>query len=173
MRNIKQEELDTLLEQAVVKPRLKKDLKFVASTAHLPDDWSEYELIAITDRTGNRGVLLLQPEDSLYIAPYELSRKIIDAKTGRGRAIICDFCFTWQPGSNAASITFTDRADKHTVSFLCCGDLACSAHIRTATKSSIMSRAQLRENLSNEDRIARLKNKLTKKIEQLHLTPIE
>lgn len=172
MRTLNQEEFSHILQQVDIKPRLKKELKFVSSTSHLPEDWSSYELIAIADRTGDKGALLLQPEDTLYIAQYELSRRIIDSSTGRGRAIICDFCYTWQPCSNAASITFTHADTKHKIRFLCCGDLTCSRHVRTATKASIVSRAQLREDLSDDDRIARLKTKLIKKIEHLGLKAI-
>jgi hypothetical protein len=172
MRTFNQEQFGLILQQVDMKPRLKKELKFVNSIAHLSEDWSDYELIAITDRTGNKGVLVLQPEDALYVTPYELSRRIIDSKTGRGRAIICDFCYTWQPGSNAASITFTHPGTKHLIRFLCCGDLACSQHVRTATKASVVSRTQIREDLSDDDRIARLKTRLTKKIEQLGLAAI-
>lgn len=172
MRTLNQEEFSHILQQVDIKPRLKKELKFISSTSHLPEDWSSYELVAIADRNGDKGVLLLQPEDTLYIAQYELSRRIIDSSTGRGRAIICDFCYTWQPGSNAASITFTHTDTKHKIRFLCCGDLACSQHVRTATKASVVSRAQLREDLSDDDRIARLKAKLLKKIEHLNLKAI-
>ena len=169
MKTLSQDDFNELLERTDIKPRLKRELRFVSSTSKLDADWSGYELISITDRTGDRGVLLIQPNDKLYIAPYELSRRIVDSKTGRARAIICDFCYTWQPGSNAASIVFTNKGAKHSIGFLCCGDLACSQHVRTATKSSIVSRAQLRENLTNEDRIARLKIRLIDKIDQLGL----
>jgi hypothetical protein len=172
MRTLNQEEFNHILQQADIKPRLTRELKFVASTSHLSDDWSSYELIAIADRNGDKGILLLQPDDTLYIASYELSRRIIDSSTGRERAIICDFCYTWQPGSNAASITFTHANTKHKIRFLCCSDLACSQHVRTATKESVVSRAQLREDLSDDDRIARLKTKLVKKVEHLNLAAI-
>jgi hypothetical protein len=169
MKTISQDEFDGILQRIDIKPRLKKELKFVTSTVRLPEDWADYELVAIADRTGAKGVLLLQPEEALYIAQYELSRRIVDSGTGRDRAAICDFCYTWQPGSNAASITFTHTETKHKIRFLCCGDLLCSQHVRTATKASVMSRAQLRENLSTNDRIARLKSRLVTKIEQLGL----
>ncbi len=172
MKTVDHEEFNRLIQVANLKPRLKKELKFENSTIELPDDWSEFELISIADRTGDKGILLLQPKETLFIAPYELTRRIIDSSTGRDRAIICDFCYTWQPGSNAASITFLDTATKHSVGFLCCSDLACSQHVRTATKASLRSRAHLRENLSNDERVSRLKSRLLKKIEQLHLQPI-
>lgn len=167
MKTLNQNSFDTLLQDAGIKSRLRKDLKFVASTAHLIDSWSEYELLCIADRTNDKGVLLLQPASTLFVAPYELSRTIVDSKTGRQRAIICDFCYTWQPGSNAASITFTHPDDKRHIRFLCCGDLKCSQHVRTITSASIVSRSQLRENLSNEDRVERLKMKITELIDHI------
>jgi hypothetical protein len=172
MQTLDQATFSHLLQDSDIKPRLKKELKFIASTSHLNADWTQYELIAITDRTGDKGILLLQPEATLYIAQYELARRIVDSVTGRDRAIICDLCYTWQPGANAASISFTHALTKHTVRFLCCGDLACSQHVRTATKASVASRAHLRESLSNEDRVARLTRKLLAIIDQLGLPPM-
>ena len=172
MHTLSREQFDHILENADIKPRLKKELKFETSTKNLPADWSEFELIDIADRTGSKGILLLQPGNSLYLAQYEIIRRIIDANTGRDRAIICDFCYTWQPGSNAASITFTHAATKHKIRFLCCGDLACSQHVRTQTKASLVSRSQLRESLSNEERVERLKTKLSEKIIDLGLQKI-
>jgi hypothetical protein len=172
MRTFTQEEFNLLLPQVDIKPRLKKELRFVSSTSALAEDWANYEFIAITDRIGNSGALLLQPDDTLFVAQYEISHRIVDSSTGRSRAIICDFCYTWQSGLNAASITFVHAVTKNSISFLCCGDLACSQHVRTTTKASVVSRARLREDLSNDDRIARLKTRLTVKIEQLGLKAI-
>ena len=171
MHTLTYEQFTDLLKVADLKPRTKSDLKFITSTEHLPDDWENIELLAIADRTGDKGLLLLQPAEDLYIVPYALSRSIIDSNTGRARAIICDFCYTWQPGSNAASITFSPPRSKNTVRFLCCGDLDCSSHVRTATKAALVSRSQLRETMKNEDRIVRLKSKLERYITQLNLIP--
>lgn len=173
MRTLDHELFTTIVQQADIKPRVKKELKFVSSTTQLAADWSDYELLFISDRTGDKGILLLQPGDDLYIVQCEVARRIVDGHTGRDRAIICDFCFTWQPGGNAASITFIHAETKHKVRFLCCGDLACSQHVRTLTKPARVSRAQLRESLSNEERTARLKVKLMKLIEQLSLKAIK
>lgn len=174
MKTYTQDQFSLLIEQSAIKPRLKKELKFVSSTSQLPNDWSDFELIAIADRTGSKGVLLLQPDTELYIASYELTRRIVDSQTGRERAVICDFCYTWQPGSNAATITFLQAGSStHSIGYLCCADLACSEHVRTKTKASIVSRARLRENITGEDRIERLKTKLRAKIQQLVLVPIE
>ena len=169
MRTLDQNSFAELLKMADIKPRIKSELKFIQSTEGLLKDWSDYELIAISDRTNDKGILLLEPEEDLYIVQYELSRKVIDFKTGRRRAIICDFCYTWQSGSNAASITLSTNS-KRKVRFICCADLKCSQHVRTLTKESIVSRTQLRENIDNDDRVARLKHRLQEKIEQLELT---
>ncbi|MDN5274463.1 MAG: hypothetical protein JWP06_364 [Candidatus Saccharibacteria bacterium] len=172
MKTFSQNVFNSILQQVDMKPRLKKELKFVASASRLLDDWSSYELVSIADRTGDKGVLLLRPEDALYVTPYELSRRIVDSSTGRDRAVICDFCYTWQPGSNAASITFPHADTKHSIRLLCCADLDCSQHVRTATQASVVSRARLREDLTNEDRVERLKQRLVKNIEQLGLKPV-
>lgn len=171
MHTLTQDSFAELLKIANIKPRIQSELKFTKSIAGLLDDWSEYELIAISDRTNSKGVLLLEPEQDLYIVPYELSNKIIDFKTGRKRAIICDFCYTWQPGSNAASITFSVNP-KRNIRFICCADLQCSQHVRTLTKESLISRTQLRENMTNETRILRLKQRLVEKISQLDLPAV-
>jgi hypothetical protein len=173
MKTLNQDEFKEILDKAPVKARLKSELKFVSSTSKIKDVWDDCELIAISDRTGNKGVLLMQPEDKLFITQYELSNRIIDSGTGRDRSIICDLCYTWQRGSKAASITFRQPGSKNSVSWLCCGDLNCSQHVRTQTSAGVVSRSQLREDLTNEDRVARLKNILQDKIKQLGLQPIK
>ena len=172
MKTLDKDTFDKLLELANIKLRVKRDLKFVNNTSHLPDDWSDYELIAVSDRTSNAGVLLLQPYDDLYIIQYSLSKKIIDSQTGSSRSIICDLCRTWQKGTNAASITLLNNETKRNVSILCCADLLCSQHVRSLTTASKYSRAQLREDLTNDDRIERLKRNLVERIAQLEIGPV-
>ena len=94
MHTLNLDSFNEIIKAVHIKPRLKAELKFVKSIEGYDEDWSDYELIAISDRTNDKGVLLLQPDDDLYIVQYELSHKIIDFKTGRRRAIICDFCYT-------------------------------------------------------------------------------
>lgn len=162
MNTVSHEQFDRLVQSASnIRPRTKRELRFAASTASIaPDQWSELELVPIADRTKAKGVLLLQPYDKLFILPYELLGGSSDV-TGRMKPIICDFCKTWQNGSNSARITFPRGArSNNSVSFLCCADLACSSHVRTKTASSIQSRAQLRESLTNEQRVERLKERL-------------
>jgi hypothetical protein len=172
MRKLNLDSFTELLKYTDLKSRVKSELKFTKSVEGLPENWSDFELVAISDRTDNKGILLLEPDDELYIAQYELSRKIIDFKTGRRRAIICDFCYTWQPGSNAASITFSTTNSNRKIRFICCGDLKCSEHVRSLTKSAMVSRSQLRENMTNEDRVLRLKDRLREKISQLELIKV-
>lgn len=173
MHTLSLDSFNEILKNADIKPRIKNELKFMKSIDDLPADWSNYELLSISDRTGDKGVLLLEPDNDLYIIPYELSRNIVDYKTGRRRAIICDFCYTWQPGSNAASIVFSTADSRRKVGFLCCGDLQCSQHVRSKTKAAVVSRTQLREDMTNEDRILRLKERLRNKISQLQLSNIK
>jgi hypothetical protein len=169
--------LDTfilLLKDAPLKPRLKRELRFITSTTTIaPDDWQNLELVSITDRTGTNGILLIQPHDKLYVASYELSRGLTNKQTGRSQPVICDFCRTWQSGNNSASITFRfDGKSAHSVTLLCCADLACSNHVRTKTKESILSRAQLREDLDNEARVKRLRVRLEVLVDDLELKPL-
>jgi hypothetical protein len=174
MRTINQESFGELIKKANIKPRLKRELRFVASTANMaPEDWLERELMNITDRTGVKGVLLLEPDDKLFILPYELFRGLSNPQTGRSNPVICDFCRTWQGGGNAARISFhKDPQSINSVTFLCCADLACSNHVRTKTKASIGSRAQLREDLTNEQRVERLKDGLRNFINEMGAMPI-
>jgi hypothetical protein len=173
MITLDNDKFNDLLLQVNIKQRLKKEFRFVTSTARLSAEWSLYELFPITDRTGDSGLLLMQPNDVLFAVYYNLSRRIVDSSTGRDRAIICDFCSTWQPGSNAASITFSASHMNRSVRLLCCADLDCSLHVRTATKVSSVSRAQLRENMTDEARVERLKGKLGRIIEQLGLYKLD
>lgn len=174
MKALNLEQFNQLIAVAQLKPRLKRELRFINSTSGMTaEDWHEAELLPITDRTGNKGVLLLAPDDDIFVIPYTLSKGIANRQTGRAQPIICDFCRTWQGGSSAGSISFQkDKQSLNSVSFLCCGDLACSQHVRSKTNASRISRAQLRENLTNEQRIERFKGRLRQIIADLGLNPI-
>lgn len=174
MKALDLEQFNQLIARAQLKPRLKRELRFINSTSTMTaEDWLEAELLSITDRTGNKGVLLLSPDDDIYVLPYELSRGIANRQTGRAQPIICDFCRTWQAGNSAGSISFRkDKQSLNSVGFLCCGDLACSQHVRSKTNASRTSRAQLREDLTNEQRVERLKGRLRQIIADLGLEPI-
>jgi FBP C-terminal treble-clef zinc-finger len=174
MKALNVEQFNQLIAEVQIKPRLKRELRFVNSTSTMTtEDWHEAELLSITDRTYNKGVLLLAPDEDFYIIPYELSRGLANRQTGRAQPIICDFCRTWRAGSGAGSISFRkDKQSLNSVGFLCCADLACSKHVRTKTSASITSRAQLREDLTNEQRVERLKGRLRQIIADLQLEPV-
>jgi hypothetical protein len=126
MRHINREEFEEIVRRASVKPRLRRELKFV------PEDvasWEERELLAVADRTAKRGVLFIELDALLYVVPYQLHGRVAD-KTGRSKPITCDFCYTWQAGGKAGRITF-GLEDERSLTFLCCADLQCSLHVRS------------------------------------------
>lgn len=174
MRILDQNQFNALVGSARIKPRLARELRFVTSTSQLDDgDWHDIELIGITDRSGNKGVLLMAPQDAMYAVPYELSTGIV-SKTGQAQPIICDFCRTWQSGTRAGSISFQRDMHSHDrISFLCCADLQCSQHVRSRTSASRMSRAQLREDLTDNQRVERLKMRLLQLVADMRLEPID
>jgi len=171
MQTLNLDQFNQLLLSTPIKPRLKRDLRFVTSTSGMNEsDWRVREFINITDRTGKRGILLIELEGQLSILPYELSIGLRSQYNGRLSPIICDFCRTWQAGSNAGSISFNKQPRSlDSVTYLCCADLACSLHVRTQTDAAIKSRAQLREDLTNDQRVERLRAKLQTIISELPL----
>jgi len=170
MKKLTLETFNELIAQAGIKPRLAKELRFVQSTENLSDEeWADRELLKITDRNDNKGVLLVALDEDLYMLPYELKSGITSSSTGRSQSIICDFCQTWQYGNKSGSISFTKNRTSN-VSYLCCEDLKCSMHVRNKTKEAHTSRAQLREDISIEERIKRLKTRLRGFISEL---PVE
>ncbi len=56
MKQIDQTVFSELLSEANIQPRLREELRFVASTAHLVSnaDWEMTELLAITDRNAQK-----------------------------------------------------------------------------------------------------------------------
>jgi hypothetical protein len=172
MEKLTAEQFDALLEQTVLKPKLKREVRFTTSTAALSEqDWERSELLAVTDRSSNKGVLLLSPDSGLYAVGFELRRGMTSAN-GRAQPIICDFCRTWQTGSRAGSILFSKDRSAKTVGFLCCADLNCSQHVRSLTTATRTSRSQLREDLTDEQRVSRLRTRLEEVVAQLGLVPL-
>lgn len=136
-----------------VKPRLKRELRFVPEEI---SDWNDRDFIAVMNKSKTEGVLVTELGGQCY-APFRLQKRAANSK-GRVEAIICDFCSTWQRGSNSTVISF--QKEKGSVSFLVCGDLLCSLHVRGNTDAAKLSRTQLRETISVENRILRLQAKL-------------
>jgi hypothetical protein len=172
MKQLSLEQFNDLLGQTTIKPKLKREVRFVAAVDHMSNgDWEATELLAIPDRSGNKGVLIIGSETTYYMVGYELSRGIT-SKTGKAQPIICDFCRTWQTGSRSGSILFSkDRSAKAT-GFLCCSDLLCSQHVRSLTSAARTSRSQLREDLDDAGRVERLQHRLEEIATRLALTPL-
>lgn len=152
------------LAKGNVKPRLLANVKLPAEDMV----WKDAELVACWDKGEKKGILLIEL-DKTYIAPFELGGRIADSRTGRTKPVICDLCCTWQQGGKAATITCTRQSDGHTFTYLCCADLCCSLHIRDKTAQAALSRAQLRENCTLDQRRIRLRRRLQKLISTLEL----
>lgn len=163
-----------LVAASTAKPRLRRELRFTTSVEHIRDEqWKDLELIAITDRSGNTGVIIIEIDEQTYVLPCEFKRGLSSSISGRAQPITCDFCVTWQSGVRAGSVLFTNaKGSSVSIGYLCCGDLQCSSHVRGLTNAAKVSRAQLREDMTPEDRIERLKNNLRKVITNLQVEPI-
>ena len=172
MRELSLEDFNQLLNSAAIRPRIVREIRFIPRIKHLTnDDWASTELLAVPDRSGNKGVLIIALGDAYYVAPYEVSTGITSA-TGKAQPIICDFCRTWQTGSRSGSITFRiDRAGS-SIGYLCCSDLLCSQHVRSKTFAAKTSRSQLREDLTDTQRVARLCSRLEVLAKRLNLAPV-
>lgn len=172
MKKLTLEDFNYLLENTPMKPRLKREIRFIPSTQNISDqDWLESEMLAVTDRSGNKGVLVIALEEQYYLLPYEVSRGITSS-TGRAQPIICDLCRTWQTGSRSGSILFPRDRNGSAVGYLCCADLQCSSHVRSKTFAARTSRSQLREDLSDEERVARFQKRLQEIVTRLNVEPI-
>ena len=138
-----------------MRPRLRRELRFVPEEI---TDWENRDFLAVTNKQGSEGVLIV-PFLQNKVVSFTLQTRKPNA-SGRVEAIICDICATWQRGTHSAVITFA--VDKtRSVSFLCCGDLLCSLHVRGKTQDAALSRTQLREQITPEARIQRLRERLT------------
>ncbi len=174
MKKISTEDFNSLLNISHLKPRQKKDLRFLASVSSMTDeDWPETEMLAIKDRSSNKGVLLIEVNSMIYLQAFEISKLSPSSMTGRSSSIICDFCMTWQAGTRAGSIVFPSTQQRLSNNgFICCLDLNCSSHVRTKTSAAKISRSQVRENLDNELRVARLRHRLEALVDTLQSQPI-
>lgn len=161
-------------EQIIAAAGLKK--KFVSELRPKFGDvegWDERDFLAITDRSGNNGVLWIELDERVYILPYSLSRGIIDKATGRARSVICDLCFTQHSGTAAGRLTIVmPGRSGESRSLLCCGDLACSAHVRGLTVAGLKSKAQLRETITPAEKVQRLQRRLGELLASIGAEPI-
>ena len=172
MRTITPSDFDRYVRQLRLGGNLKRRLS-AASLSAQDDNQADREMLAVPTKDGNAGVLLIALDERIYGMPYEIN-DIRDAVTGRSKPIICDFCKTWQAGPRAGYIVFrTKRASSNVIGFLCCADLQCSLHVRDKTTAAKTSRSQLREDVTVDQRVARLQSKLAAVIERLDLQPLE
>ena len=89
MRELSHGAFQTAMAQASIRPRVRREVRFMQTVASLtPDDWANTELLAIPDRAGNKGVLLLDDGGNLFLAAYELSRGLVST-SGKTQPIIC------------------------------------------------------------------------------------
>lgn len=174
MKTLNLKQFDQIVKTTHMKPRFKRDLKYVASAESLNNTgWEDLELLAIWNKSQKGGLLLIQPSQDLYLVPFELGAGNSDS-SGRSKPVVCDLCFTWRNSGDAGYITFyPDSRSNNSISFLSCFDLKCSDHVRTKTAVGIKSRAQLRENLDDNSRVERLKQRLQGLVETLELRSVE
>lgn len=151
MRKITREEFAERIVAARIKPRLRKILRFVPEEIA---DWDNRDFLAVTDKAGNEGVLLYQDVTVSFVLSPRVART-----GGRVAAIICDICATWRRGPESAVITLP-KGDSRSVSYLVCADLNCSLHVRAMTDAGILSRSQIREDITPDRRKERLRERL-------------
>lgn len=149
-----------LLRQASIPARLIKSLRF---TMEAMSDWEDRDFIAIFNKAHTEGVLIA-PLDTVFAVPFQLNKRPANA-AGRIEPIVCDFCATWQQGSNSANIRF--QKTHSSVNYLVCADLQCSLHVRDKTDEAKLSRMQLREVITKEKRIERLCERLQARLIQV------
>lgn len=172
MRALSTSLIEDVFATLKVNKGLRKRLSLASFNAMTSSNWDNFELISLPTKDGVAGVLFIELDDKLYALPYEIG-VVGDRATGRSKPVICDFCKTWQAGGRAGSITFRpQRRLLNSISFLCCLDLSCSLHVRNMTVAAKTSRAQLREDVTQEDRIERLKSRLSILVDQLQLDPV-
>lgn len=171
MQAITAEVLERAADHLKLNKNLRKRLSLAAAFDVETVGWESFELFGVPTKDHQAGVLFIELDEKLYTTSYEISG--LAAKTGFARPIICDFCKTWQAGARAGSVTFpTRRRSADSVSFLCCEDLLCSLHVRNLTSAAKTSRSQLREDITTEQRIERLRKKLATLVERLKLEPL-
>lgn len=157
MKPVAKESLEERLRQSRISVRLRRELRFAPDAAI---DWDERDFLAVMNKSRTEGVLVTDTR----LMPFRLQRRSI-SKSGRVAAIICDICATWQRGAYSAVITFPTA--RGSISYLCCDDLLCSLHVRDKTPTAQLSRTQLRETNTIEDRINRLRGRLEKILESV------
>ena len=144
-------EFATRVKMAGIKPRLRRILRYVPEEIITPE---QRDFLAVTDKSGSEGVLIYGEQT----VSFELVPRAAKS-SGSVAAIICDICATWRRGPESATIAFAKSA-RTTVSYLVCADLDCSLHVRALTNAGVVSRSQIREDITPEKRVVRLTTRL-------------
>ena len=162
MQKPTEDSLRGLLEVTPIRRKLRQELRLGTSMLGVEEDaWADRELFAVYTKSRNEGVLWVETVNVQALLPFSLSRGLRDTATGRSKPVICDFCRSWQRGSNIARITLYPVPKLHdTFGLLVCADLECSLHCRTLTPAGKLSRTQLREDLDDAARARRLQARL-------------
>lgn len=160
MKPLDRQQFSLLITEALVKPRLKKELRFVPEEITA---WEERDFLAVFNKSRTEGVLIVP--FAHRVVSFELRPLTPKSNGALPAAVICDFCVTWQRSAYVAAITF--RKDRHSITYLVCEDLECSRHVRGRTAASQLSRTQLREDISDEGRIERLRQRVAAALESL------
>lgn len=145
------EALRERVNSARIKPRLRRILRYVPEEIN---DWEYRDFLVVMDRARHEGVLIYEQ----YTLPFTLTARAYNAQ-GRTEAIICDLCATWRRGTESAVMTFPKGERAH-VSHLVCADLECSLHVRGLTNASRLARTQIREQITPEGRVNRLRTRV-------------
>lgn len=145
------EELIELLKEQRISKRLIRDLRYVPEAITYPEF---RDFLTVMNKSSSEGVLLYEG----YVVPFSLTKRSAN-RSGRIEAIICDICASWRRGTGSAVLTFKKSATR-SASFLVCLDLDCSLHVRDMTEASKLSRTQLREHMTPEARVERLRIRL-------------
>ena len=160
-----------LIDRRASKPFLRR-FSFAMLHAVGPEFWKNFEIVGMSTKDGNAGVLLVELDNTLYATLYEMSSMSRNA-SGATKPIICDFCKTWQAGGRAGSITFRRKSRTlSSITLLCYLDLECSLYVRNMTAAAKTSRSQLREDVTTEYRIERLRTNLMTLVDRLSIEPM-
>lgn len=130
------------------------------------------EMYAIPRKDEAYGIVLLESDSDLYVLRFYRSGRVTDV-SGRARTIICDFCSTRVSGNLASRIKFESIDKKRSVYWLCCYQLNCSQNARGTTDTAKLSRVVIKETISNERRVDRLKSNISKLVKYLEINPYE
>ena len=145
-----------LLKSTPTPKRVQRELTFRPENYN----WEASDFITVTNKTKAEGLFVFGVSDEPTGFYFKL-RDVASDAAGRRKPYICDFCFTWLQPSRSSTVTFILSAgESRSVSYRCCHNLECNLNMRSFTEDTMHSRVQLREDLSNEERISRFQNKL-------------